>query len=181
MSMEDAEDRGAGISGNSAFALLPEQPPRLRYYCVQLFLVSLATIVWNEFVENVTGWSELRGSPMGNDWFQVIKGIELGALGLVLGFLVHRNSPKARATGRWIWVLPLSFLLLGILWDLYAVSVPYIFEDYFYWSHPGRNEGPLLRDLLTYPAWSSIWYSVGIVIAGWQMRKRAQASTRQSA
>jgi hypothetical protein len=181
MSIEDAANHGAGLSTVPAFELLPERPPRIRYYALQLFLVPFFMIVWNVFIEEVTGWSELHGSPMGNNWYQVIKGVEVGAVGLFLGFLFYRIFPELRETGRWIWIFPVSLLALGILYDLHAVTHPRIFEGYFYWSHPGRDEGALGREFFTYPAWTSIWYSVGMVIAARTMPKRAQAGAKQSA
>jgi hypothetical protein len=159
--------------------MLSAPPHRTRLYLCQLFLVSLATILWNHVFEGVTGWSELRGSPMGNDWLQVVNGAALGALGLALGLLAYRNSPRVRATGRWVWMLPLSILLIAVLWDLYAVRHPYIFSTYFYWSHPGRTEGPLLRDLLTYPAWASICYSIGIVSGARRNPQRTQTDREE--
>jgi hypothetical protein len=148
-------------STNFSLGLLPERPPRIRYYLFQLLLVFIATIVWNQFVETGIGWSELKGSPFGNARFQLLNGLAIGLVGLSLGVVVPRMFPKLASTGCWVWALPTAVLSLFNLWDFMDFGKLSTFQDFFFWSSQGAGEEPIGRDLFTYPTWCCICYSFG--------------------
>jgi hypothetical protein len=114
-------------------------------------------------VFTLPGLNELTGSPLGNVGIQIVHAIAVGAAGCLMGLSARLTFPSAKATGRWIWVLPVSVLLLAATSDVRTLGWRTVFEDFFFHAHPGRDEGPVLRDLLTYPALSCLCYSLAMV------------------
>lgn len=124
----------------------------------QLFVIAFIPIAFEIFEGSVLGWSEVAGSPFGVIGIQVFNPIAISALALVAGVVVSTRFPAKSA--KWIWTLPCAMLLMAIVWDLGTFhNLHLIWVEYFYWDHPGADEGPVLRDFLTYPALSSAAYS----------------------
>jgi len=137
----------------------------LGYWAAQQALACLAPMLACELlIFPWIGWNEYR-SPVGNIGFQVTQALAIGAGGCTLGLVMGRHLPWTRPTGHWIWVLPVSLLALAIGWDLRLFGTSVVLPDYFFDVCPGRTEGPLGREALTYPAWSSVWYSLGVLLA----------------
>jgi hypothetical protein len=130
-------------------------------YPVQMFLVFAAPLLWQELVDGI----EMRGirvEPLGGLGFQVANGLWIGVIGLALGVGVQYCIRGAVSTGRWVWVPPVALFLYGVCSDYMKFGLHRVLLEFFFWSHPGRDEGPILREFLTYPTWTSIWYSLGM-------------------
>ena len=110
-------------------------------------------------------WSEVAGSPFGNVGFQVVQALTIGACGSALGVIIGQRSPTARRVALWTWPLPVALLLLLVIRELRTFGAWETFASFFYWDHPGRDPGPLPREIFTYPAWSSSCYSLGAALA----------------
>jgi hypothetical protein len=164
-------DGGHAAPLEPKFAPLPAGTSHLRPFLLQLLLIYGCVIAWGYFAENVMGWNEVSSHPPFGPYLQLLKAAAVGLVGSALGFLLNWISPKLRTTGPWIWVPLVSILVLAILWDLYLGN-SHIVGDYFYWFQPGRDEGPVLLDLLTLPAWASVCYSATVVAIPWRARPR---------
>jgi hypothetical protein len=137
-------------------------------YIVQFVLLYLVVCAWQLFA-GVVGMNEVRGGFWAGPTFQICDGLWIGVLGFLLGLGAQSCIRGAVRTGRWVWV-PLTLALLwGVPWDYVKFNWHTVVNDWF-WFHPGPGEeGPLLRDMITYPALASIWYSVGLqVISRWK-------------
>jgi hypothetical protein len=51
-----------------------------------------------------------------------------------------------------------------MLWEKAGLDWTAIGNEFFYWSHPGLDEGIMMRDLFTYPALSSSCFSIAAAI-----------------
>ncbi len=147
-------------------------------FVAQLLLATLAPIVW-QLIANVIGWSEGQITSLGNLGFQVLNGAFIGIAGLTLGVLVPLAFPKTVRTGVLVWALPSVIWILLVTWDLRDFGFRRTVLDFLYLEHPGADPGPLLRELSTYPAWSAVWYSVGMVIARRRRQERAPVDATQ--
>lgn len=137
-------------------------------YAAQFLLVYIAVFAWQLFAGGA-GMSEMRGGWWAGPIFQIINGLWIGCLGFLLGLIVQSSIRTAARTGRWIWVPLLLLLLYGFFSDYFKFNWHKVVNEFFFWSNPGRDEGPLARELITYPAWSCMWYSVGVqVITRWK-------------
>jgi len=144
------------------------EPPRfalarnnhaLGTWLIQLLGVTFIPFIYEILEGTGLGWSEVAGSPFGMNGIQVLNPILISVLAFAAGYVV---STKFSAKGaKWIWTLPCAVLLLAIIWDLLVFhNWHLIWIEYFYWDHPGADEGAIGRDLLTYPVLSAVAYSV---------------------
>jgi len=117
-------------------------------------------------LDPVFGTPEVTGSPFGNVGIQVFHALAIGALGCFLGFSLGLMFPAAKTSGRWIWVLPVGLLIFSAACDVRTFGWQIIPGEFFYWAHPGRDEAPILREFLAYPALSSVCYSLAMVFGG---------------
>lgn len=145
---------------------------------VQLFGVWSMPIALGLFESSMLGLNETVVSPIGAIGIQIVNPNVIVALALSAGTVV---STKVRAKGAaWVWVLPCTVLVMAIIVDLRSFrSWHLIWVTYFYWDHPGADVGPLLRDLLTYPALSAIAYSTAAAVC--KVRGHAAESTGRPA
>jgi hypothetical protein len=139
---------------------------RFPQWLLQVLLASSVPVIASELLKGALGWSELRGSPFGSAGLQAVEAITIGLLGFGLGLWISAYFPEARKTGQLAWIPLVSLLALGIAWDLLTFRFDFglIWTEYFFWSVPGREVGPFLIVLLTYPALSSSMYSLAVVI-----------------
>lgn len=77
----------------------------------------------------------------------------------LLAVLVRRIFPRAGATGKWIWVVPFSILVGGLVWDLARFPAQKVLAGFFYPS----GEDAWAAYLLTFPTLACISYSLGTV------------------
>ena len=88
------------------------------------------------------------------------------AQGFLLGFRFQTAFPRAiESGGRWVWVAPACNLLIWILYELGRGPVSHV-GDFFSFPQARGNEGGIEMILITWPAISSCFYSVGIHAAG---------------
>jgi hypothetical protein len=135
-------------------------------WVIQQFLAWWVPMFVVSVVFTLPGLDELTGSPLGNVGLQIVHGIAVGIGGYLLGFSLLLMFPPLKATGRWIWALPVAALLFAVISDVRTFGWGPMFGDLFFSAHPGRDEGPILRDFLTYPALSCICYSLAMVFGG---------------
>lgn len=144
----------------------------LRPWVLQLLLAALVPFAVQLFEELALGWSELRGSPFGLAGLQLFNFLAIALLAFVIGVLMARSIAPRAAT--WVWVVPVSLLLLAVISDLSSFRAWHpVWVDYFYWENPGATEGPILREVLTYPALSALAYSAGAWLGRRGPRTRA--------
>jgi hypothetical protein len=138
----------------------------IRQYLAQFLLAGAIPVAVELFEDNVLRWNEVIGSPFGSIGLQLFNALVILFLGFAAGFIVRNRRRDISPVGGWIWCLPVALLLIAIVWDLttFHFDWGFIWRGYFFWSHPGADEGPILRDLLTYPAVSSLGYSVGTAV-----------------
>lgn len=113
---------------------------------------------------NIFGWGETIGSPFGLVWFQVLEAIAVGLVGFLLGMCVKRIKPTVHTTGRWVWVLPAILLLIGVGWEWYDFGVKEVFEGFFFRVYPNGGEGPIGREIVTYPTLSTSCYALAMIM-----------------
>src|SRR5437899_9123636 len=80
------------------------------------------------------------------------------SLGFSLGLLCGIAFSDLSSEGRWVWILPLSSLVLGLSFDLRNHTFAQLFQSYFTSSKQGAEPGFGLY-LITFPAWSCCCYS----------------------
>jgi len=149
----------------------------LGYWAVQQLVACLAPMLVCELIVFPTiGWSEYA-SPLGTIGFQIFEALAIGACGCALGLIMGRD-PWTRLTGGWIWLLPAALLAFAMVSDIRSFGPSSILSDYFFDAHPGRTEGPMLREVLTYPAWTSVLYSFGVLFAGRRGRRTKPGDAR---
>jgi hypothetical protein len=88
-------------------------------------------------------------------------------VGLIYGVSIWRLFPNARSTGKWVWIIPILILLLGLVLDLAAFSLRVALRDLFI-PRP-RGQEWLVVWLGTCPAISSVFYSAAMT-AGFRHR-----------
>jgi hypothetical protein len=93
--------------------------------------------------------------------------------GFAIGYNVQRLHATAYRTGRWVWILPGSVVLLGMLWDSRFAAPTEVLRTYFYLNSPN---GGLSVLLFTYPAFASASYSIGMIMAHRRLGPRASSA-----
>lgn len=91
-------------------------------------------------------------------------------LGFYLALVVHRFFPRSTKEGRWVWIVPLFFVMLAFLGDAMMSSVPHVVTEFFYPGPNGESGWALM--LLTYPTCAAILYSFGMFFASQKRRQR---------
>jgi len=145
-------------------------------YALQLLLIFISFVAWEILLQERILGNELTGPPLGIVGFQIANAAAIGLIGLVLGLVIQRVVPSAARTGRWVWLLPVSVMLLAILWDFIDFGPRVGLTGYFFCAHPGRDETCVVRDLLTYPTWSAAWYSGGMALSAIRERRNRRSS-----
>lgn len=74
-------------------------------------------------------------------------------------------------TALWVWIPALALLLSHGLSTYSRRGFHAMVNDHFFTFRPGADESPLGIFLITYPAWSSIWYSLATFFPGRESRK----------
>jgi hypothetical protein len=135
-------------------------------WLIQQLLALSIPFWWNFFLANVLGWSEVSNSPLGSTGLQIFKAITISVLGFAIGICIRNRFFRQSSLGIRVWIVPVIVLGLCITWDLFTFHLDWrlIYEELFVWSRPGYDEGPVFRDLITYPTLSSIAYSFGSMI-----------------
>jgi hypothetical protein len=93
--------------------------------------------------------------------------------GFAIGYNVQRLHATAYRTGRWVWILPASVALLGMLRDSRYAAPREVLRTYFYLNSPNGGISVLL---FTYPALASALYSVGISMAHRRLSPRPSSA-----
>jgi hypothetical protein len=144
----------------------------IAHYAAQCFLMWIGAVVLKSIETAVFGWSELSlNSRFGSAVVQVTHPLVLFSVSAGIGFICRRRLSGLTHGASWLWIFPVTCLSAAIVADLFISDFDWsaIWTTYFYWSSPGRDEGPLLRDFLTFPALSCLGYSLG---ASLERRKR---------
>ena len=138
----------------------------IRQYLSQVLLAGAISFALEMFEDSVLRWNEVIGSPFGSTGLQLFNPVVIFFLGFAAGFIGRSRRRDSSSVGGWIWCLPVALLFMAIVWDLITFHFDwgFIWRGYFFWPHPGGDMGPILRDILTYPAVSCLGYSVGTVV-----------------
>ena len=147
-----------------SFAVQEEEPSVLAYGLQQVG-VPLGSLLVLLVVPGFS-WSFAQSSVFGQA-AEVIRCLTIESLtGLLFGFAVGRIMPDLRTTGKWVWVIPVSLIALGLLQDSLSLSINMAVREFFF---PGPDgEGWWAFALLTCPAAASVWYSA-VVSRRWRM------------
>lgn len=121
------------------------------------------------------GWTVERWhSPLVNRVIQSGEALSIALGGALLGVVVFAIAPRYRKLGPWVWVLPVALAVLAMSRDLSLSSIDRVMNTYLF-SREGM--GPtLMKAVITYPAWSSIWYSVSCSV----LRRRSKAPSESA-
>jgi hypothetical protein len=138
-------------------------------YFTQLTIAVAIPFIWEVFEEVVLRWSEVGDSPLGAVGIQLLNPSVILLLGFVLGYGTGVIRAGTNWNGIWVWCLPVLALVIAVS-VLGGVDLHTIWVEYFYYAHPGVDEGPIGREFFTYPALSSVAYSLGCPC--YQRRKR---------
>jgi hypothetical protein len=146
-------------------------------YLVQIFLNYIAPM----FVDYFLGaWLQIQvikeSSASANVAAHIGEAIVVAFAGLLLGLVIWRLFPSARKTGPWIWIPLVALLLLASLSDYSQYGFHAMVDEYFFVFKPGWSESGWGIFLATFPAWSSIWYSLASGFANRHARRRAYAA-----
>lgn len=132
---------------------------------IQLMIAVAIPLLWEGSLESAIGWSQFYGVPFGPIGTQVAAATAVAILSFFTGSVVALRFRRASRTGRWIFVPPVVLLAIYIIWNGAVVGWYVIFNDFFFWAHPGRDEGIAMRSFVTYPAWSSAFFSIAAAVA----------------
>ena len=141
-----------------------EAPGWLAPCLIQLTVAVAIPFIWEGYLESAIGWSQFYGLPFGPIGTQVAAAVALAILSFLTGSVVTLLFRGASRTGRWVFVPPAVLLALFMIWEGAAVGWLAVFRDFFFWAHPGRDEGIAMRSFLTYPAWSSAFFSIAAAV-----------------
>ncbi len=86
----------------------------------------------------------------------------VGPVGFFLALLVSRLFPTAASVGRWVWIIPTAGFLFFFLGSVSQMPMWNVVEEFFWPASHG--DGPLLIRFVTFPTWSSICYSLGMLL-----------------
>lgn len=136
----------------------------LSLWAGQLAVAVAVPMIWEGYLESALGWSQYNGVPFGAVSTQIAAAGAIALFSVAAGCLVSLVSAKACRIGTWVWVLPVALLTIAMLWERAGLDWTAIGNEFFYWSHPGLDEGIMMRDLFTYPALSSSCFSIAAVI-----------------
>ena len=138
----------------------------------QLVAAVAIPMIWEGYLESALGWNQYNGVPFGAVGTQIAAAGAIALASVAAGCLVSIVSAKACRIGTWVWVLPVAFLTIAMLWQkAAALDWTAIGKQFFYWSHPGLDEGIIMRDFFTYPALSSSCFSIAAAIVLLTRRK----------
>jgi hypothetical protein len=147
-------------------------------YLSQFLLASAIPVALEMFEGSLLRWYEVSGSPFGSIGLQLFNPVAIFFLGFAAGFIVRTRRRDSSGVGAWIWCLPVALLLAAIVSDLITFHFDWnlIWTEYFFWSQ--GDMGPILRDILTYPAVSCLGYSVGTVVGSRKVARVALGKPR---
>lgn len=144
--------------------------PSLLAYMLQQIGVPLTSLIGSLILLNVIPgppWSVVRSSTAG----QIVEVLrDIGAaviVGSLLAFVMWRIQ-SARSVGRWIWILPAAFVLVGFLSDMFEFSTLHALSAMFFPGPDGENWWAF--KLLTCPTISAMCYSAVMI---WRIRRPA--------
>jgi hypothetical protein len=87
------------------------------------------------------------------------------AVGFGVGWLVNRRLPSLSVAGEWVWLLPVTFFLVGFIHDVFWRCQFCSDARMLYFYSDGSDEG-LTNLLVTWPAFSAEGYSLGVLLSG---------------
>lgn len=155
----------------------PTAPQTEVVYLVQVFLNYLEPMFVGYFLG---AWFRIEvikeSSASANVAAHIGEAIVVAFTGLVLGLVIGRFFPWTRKTGPWIWIPSVALLLFASLSDYSQYGLHAMVDEYFFVFKPGWSESGLGIMFATYPAWSSIWYSLAMSFANWKAQRRADAA-----
>ena len=130
----------------------------------QLVAALTIPLIWEGYLESALGWSQYNGVPFGAVGTQIAAAGAIALCSVAVAYLISIVSSKACQLGIWVWVLPVASLTIAMLWEKTSLNWTAIGNEFFFWSHPGLDEGIVMRDFFTYPAWSSSCFSTAAAI-----------------
>jgi hypothetical protein len=135
--------------------------PSFVSWLAQQFTAALVPLLWALLARFPTELRHALGPTLGAVAAVTWNVIAVWTVGFVLGVLVQRGFPRAVRVGRFVWILPTVFFVICFLADCTNRPFPTVFADFFW---PGSNgEAWWGVILVTFPTWSSICYSIGII------------------
>jgi hypothetical protein len=91
-------------------------------------------------------------------------------LALVLALLVRRIFPDAARWGKWVWLLPVVLLTLGVIADAVQSTPRAALKGFFYYGRDGEDS--LGFFLITFPTFSCVIYSLTMYFAERQAARK---------
>jgi hypothetical protein len=152
---------------------LQETEPGLLSYGLQQIAVPVASLFPSALVVEATS----SFAPSGTLERIIAVGCCFAAsaiVGVIYGVLIRNLFPGARSTGKWVWIVPVLILLIGLILDFSAFSLKVALRDSFIPRGGGKEW--LVVWLVTCPAISTVFYSAAMT--RW-FRPRWQELSRQ--
>ncbi len=134
-------------------------------WAVQLLLASVAPVIALVVLESALNTQDTLAP-------QLLGYAFLAVVGTVLAFVVSAFNRDLVEVGVWIWVLPIIIEIWAIISEGYSKGGLASVGHLFLVPGPGRGEEGLGL-LITYPTWSSCWYSAAM---WWRFRQRRQSA-----
>ena len=148
---------------------------RMRFLLLQILIAGFLPFVYTEILSDVFGISEANTSGVDSIIMQLVTPAAIIIFGMAIGYFLALLIFNNTSSSKYVWILPLCFLLAAVSWDLLTFSFDWheIWTSYFVWQQSGGRVGILLRDFISYPALSSVAYSVGAALSNRQLLRRA--------
>jgi len=131
---------------------------------VQLLLAYVAPVIALMILQSALNSQDTRA-------FQLFGYAFLAVVGAGLGLVVSTLNRDWVQVGVWVWILPVIIEIWQIISEGHSTgglaSVGYLFLA----PWPSQGEEMLGVVLITYPTWSSCWYSAAM---WWVLRQRRQ-------
>ncbi len=104
--------------------------------------------------------------------------VGVGGVGFGLGLAAQRLYPTFARSGKWIWILPMVTVCFMFWQDLREFPLHQVVSEFLgIWS---SGESGLAGVLFTFPAWSSLSYSLAIYLAEIVWRKPGSRRNSQA-
>jgi hypothetical protein len=102
------------------------------------------------------------------------------SVGFALGYVIQIGIPRSyQSAGRWVWVLPVSILVLGFIDEFRRVSADKAIVDYFV-GRPDIPDSGLGMVFFAWPAVATCFYSAGLVVANRPTTTRLGIAVREA-
>ncbi len=145
------------------------------YWIVQQVLVLAAALVWMLLTGEIprSFSTESSGTLAEALVLVAVTVVPFFAIGGVMHVDQPGRLPGLSRSGRWIWVLPVCFLLNTVATDLRHWPLAMVITDLFH--PPSNGEAWWVVAFVTYPCLCCLGYSLGIVGAQLYMARNTKA------